>query len=221
VREDGRGQATTWGGPQGGVSSPLVAHLDVYVRARDWTARDRALGRLTRWADDGVLGCRTRAAAPRALEAVTRVVPQRTRTRPPTQTSLVEWPHEGFACLGCHVQTVKAPQSGRVVPLMGPSQHALTAVRWQRRGETRRRRLRGALAAMAATLNALLRGWRTACRVGTSPRKLPALDRAVRRRLRPWGRARLTRAGVREPNAWRRPRGIASCNLPGRGGGRP
>lgn len=138
-----------------------------------------------------------------------------------TKTRSVELLHEGLEFLGCHFKTVKARKSGRLVPLMWPSQNALKAVRTRIRGETLRRSLSGSLAAMVAKLNPIIRGWRTCFCVGNATKKLQALDRYVRMRLIKWGLVRMKRVVVRHPNAWLRQSGIAYFYLPGRCGGRP
>jgi RNA-directed DNA polymerase len=168
-----------------------------------------------------VIVCRTRAAAQRALEAVTQVLQKLKRTLPSTQTRIVERLHEGFELLEFHFKKVKARKSGRLVPLMGPSQKALKGVRTRIRGETLRRSLSGSLAAMVAKLTPSIRGWRTYCCVGNSTQQVQALDRYVWMRLLNWGLVRMKRVVVRHPNAWRRQSGIESFSLPGRGGGRP
>ncbi|HEX9868892.1 MAG TPA: group II intron maturase-specific domain-containing protein, partial [Candidatus Tectomicrobia bacterium] len=221
VMEDGRGPATARGCPPGGVSRPLVANLDWRVWERYGTERYTALGSLTRSADEVVIGCRTRAAAQRMLGVVTQVLQQLTRTRHPTQTRMVEMQHESFELLGCHVQTVRARTSGRLVPLRWPGQTALTAGRRRMRSETRRRSVSGSWAALVATLNPSIRGWRTYFRVGHSTPQWQALDRDVRLRLLPWGLARLKRVVVRHPRAWLRQNGIEYFYLPGICGGRP
>lgn len=221
VREAGRWQATERGCPQGGVLSPLLATIYLQVWDMYWTERYTALGSLTRSADEVVIVCRTRPTAQRALEALTQVVQKLKLTLHPTKTRIVEMPHEGCEFLGFHFKKVKARKSGRLVPLMWPSQKALTAVRSQIRGETLRRSLRGSLAAIVATLNPLIRGWRHYFRVGNSTQKLPALDRYVRLRLLTWGLARMQRLVARDPNAWLRPSGMESFSLPGSCGGRP
>lgn len=127
----------------------------------------------------------------------------------------------GFEFLGCHCKQGRARKSGRLVPLMWPSQKAMQAVRREMRGETLRRRLSGSLAAMVAKLTPIIRGWRTYCWVGHSTQQLQALDRYVRLRLVQWGVARMKRVVVRDPTAWLRQRGIEYFYRPGTCGGRP
>ena len=186
-----------------------------------WTERYTVLGSLTRYADDVVIVCRTRPTAQRAREALTQVLQKLKLTRHPTQTKIVGMQHAGFEFLGFHFQKVKARKSGRLVPLMWPSQKSLTAVRSQIRGETLRRSLRRSVAGSVAKLNPLIRGWRHDFRVGHSTQQLQALDRYVRLHLLKWGLARMKRLVVRDPNAWLRQRGIEYFYLPGRCGGRP
>jgi len=219
VMEEGRWQATERGCPQGGVSSPLLANIYVHGLDMDWTERYTTLGGLTRYAAAVVIVCRTQAAAQRALEAVTQVLQKLQLTLHPTKTRIVEMPYEGFEFLGFHCQKVSAREGGRLVPLMWPGQRALKAVRRQLRSETLRRNLSGALAAIAAKLNPLIRGWRHDFRVGNSTQQLQALDRYGRRRLLNWGLACLKRVVVRDPSAWLRQSGIEYFSLPGRCGG--
>ncbi len=186
-----------------------------------WTERYTALGSLTRYADDVVIVCRTRAAAQRTLEAVTQVLQKLKLTLHPTKTRIVEMQHEGFEFLGFHFKKVRARKSGRLVPLMWPGQKALKAVRSQIRSETLRRSLSGSLAALVAKLNPIIRGWRNDFRVGNSTQQVQALDRYVRLRLLKWGLARRQRAVVRDPRAWLRQSGLEYFYLPGRCGGRP
>ena len=61
-------QRTVAGTPQGGVISPLLANIYLHVLDTELTAR--GVGELVRYADDGVVLCRTAAQAEHALAAV-------------------------------------------------------------------------------------------------------------------------------------------------------
>ena len=63
VVEEGQWHPTTMGSPQGGVSSPVVANLSLPGLDRYWTQQYRALGHLTRDADDGAPRRRGKEAA--------------------------------------------------------------------------------------------------------------------------------------------------------------
>ena len=61
-------QRTVAGTPQGGVISPLLANI--YLHALDTELTRRNVGELVRYADDGVVLCRTAAQAELALAGV-------------------------------------------------------------------------------------------------------------------------------------------------------
>ena len=222
VVEEGQWHPTTMGAPQGGVSSPVVATIYWHVLDRYWTQQDRALGNLTRYADDRLLVCRTRGAAEQALQAVTQVLQQLTLTGHPTQTRIVDVKSAGCELLGCHVHQGRARTSGKLIPLMGPGQNAMNAIRRHMREQTERRGVRGTCTAIVATLNPIMRGWRTYVRVGHSTQKFQDLDRYVRQRVGPWERARLQRAATAgELQALLRTSGLESFSARGRCGPRP
>jgi RNA-directed DNA polymerase len=131
----------------------------------------------TRYADDVVVVCRTRAAAEQALQALAQVIGELKLQLHPMKTRIVDLKREGFEFLGFHLQKGRARRTGPLVPLMWPGQKAMKAVRSQIRAETERRGLRGAMAAMVAKLNPSIRGWRTYFRIGNSTKKFQALDR--------------------------------------------
>ena len=63
-------ERTVAGTPQGGVISPLMANIYLHVLDRELAAR--GAGELVRYADDGVVLCRSKAQARAALAAVRR-----------------------------------------------------------------------------------------------------------------------------------------------------
>jgi hypothetical protein len=177
VVEEGQGHPTPMGAPHGGVISPVLATIYVHGLDRDWTQPDRALGHLTRSADDRLIVGRTRGAAEPALQAVTQVLQQLTRPGPPTKTRIVEGQRAGCELLGFHGHKGSARTSGKLIPRMWPGQNARQAIRRHMRDQTERRGWRGTCTALGATLNPILRGWRHECRVGHSTQTLQDLDR--------------------------------------------
>ena len=91
----------------------------VILRELLWAQPDRALGHLTRYADDRVLVSRTRSAAEPALQAVTPIWPTRNLTGPPTKTGIVDVQRAGCEVLGCHVPKGSARKSGTRIPPPG------------------------------------------------------------------------------------------------------
>jgi RNA-directed DNA polymerase len=219
VMEDDQWRATTIGSPQGAVVSPLMANIYLHVLDMYWTQRYHALGRLTRYADDFVIVCRTKKAAEQALQAVIQVLERLKLTLHSTKTRIVDLTQEGFEFLGFHLQKGRARKSGRLIPLMWPGQKAMKAVRNQIRAETERRGLRGSMLAMVAKLNPIIRGWRNYFRIGNSTQKFQALDRYVRHRLVAWECARRKgHVAMAHLQALLRASGIESFYLPGRCG---
>jgi RNA-directed DNA polymerase len=222
VVEAGQGHPTTRGAPQGGVLSPVLANIDLPVLDLYWTQQDRALGHLTRDADDMRLVCRTRGAAEQALQAVTPVLQQRKLTVHPTKTRIVDVKRAGCELLGFHLHQGSARPSGKLIPLRWPGQTAMQAIRRHMREQTERRGLRGTLTALVAKLNPSIRGWRNYFRVGHSTKKFQDLDRSVRQRVGQWERARLQRAATAgQLQALRRTSGLESFSARGRCGPRP
>jgi RNA-directed DNA polymerase len=68
VLADGQVRASVAGTPQGGVISPLLANI--YLHAFDQLLTASGVGRLVRYADDGVVLCRSQRQAKAALAAV-------------------------------------------------------------------------------------------------------------------------------------------------------
>jgi len=67
VLDDGKLLPSDQGVPQGGVISCVLANVVLYELDRPWEDRCSQLGQLIRYADDGVLLCRTEAQAREAL----------------------------------------------------------------------------------------------------------------------------------------------------------
>ena len=177
VVEAGQWHPTTMGSPQGGVSSPVLANIYLHGLDMYGTQPYSALGHLTRYADDRVIVCRTRGAAEHALQAVTQVLQKLKLTGPPTKTRIVDGKSAGVEVLGFHFHQGRARTSGKLIPLIGPGQKAMKAIRRQIREQTERRGWRGTFTAIVAKLNPIIRGWRNYVRVGNSTKKFQDLDR--------------------------------------------
>jgi RNA-directed DNA polymerase len=102
---EGRQLPTTAGSPHGGGRSPLL-------RTMLRTPFDRELRRrgyqLPRYGDDGVVTCRTRAAAKRALAAAEKILAALGAQLNPSQTRLVHV-RQGFAFLGDKINRGSQP----------------------------------------------------------------------------------------------------------------
>ncbi|WP_425364276.1 reverse transcriptase domain-containing protein [Bradyrhizobium barranii] len=105
----GKGSAVrdSTGTPQGGVISPLLSNI--LLTPFDKEMRQRGY-RLTRWADDWVVTCRTRAEAEHALARAGRILETLGVTLNREKTRIVHIAH-GFEFLGFKIQRGKLDTS--------------------------------------------------------------------------------------------------------------
>ena len=147
VLVDGEVTRTVAGTPQGGVISPLLAN--VYLHVLDTELSARKVGELVRYADDGVVLCRSAAQAEHALAVVGEILASLGLRLHPDKTKVVDLREgrEGLDFLGCHF---RARMSGRLWEQKRivryylhrwPSQTAMARVRAKVRERTGRNRV--------------------------------------------------------------------------------
>jgi RNA-directed DNA polymerase len=189
VMVDGVRERTVAGTPQGGVISPLLANI--YLHVLDTELSARKVGELVRYADDGVVLCRTAAQAEQALVAVGEILASLGLRLHPDKTKVVDLREgrEGLDFLGCHF---RARMSGRLWEQKRivryylhrwPSQTAMARVRDKVRDRTGRNRVGADIRDVIAELNPILRGWGNYFRTGNAADKFIQIDRYVWRRL--------------------------------------
>ncbi len=190
VMVDGSLERTVAGTPQGGVISPLLANIYLHVLDRELAAR--GAGELVRYADDGVVLCRSAAQAQVALEAVGEILGSLGLRLHPGKTKVVDLREgrEGLDFLGCHF---RARMSGRLWERKRivryylhrwPSQQAMKRLREKVHARTGRDRAGADIRVVIADLNPLLRGWGNYFRTGNAAVKFQQADRYVVWRLR-------------------------------------
>ena len=180
VMVDGEFERTVAGTPQGGVISPLLANIYLHVLDTEFAAR--GLGELVRYADDGVVLCRSAAQARAALDAVGEILGSLGLRLHPDKTKVVDLREgrEGLDFLGCHFH---ARMSGRLWEQKRivryylhrwPSQRAMKRLREKVRDRTGRNRagLKD-IREVIADLNPLLRGWGNYFRTGNAADEVP------------------------------------------------
>jgi RNA-directed DNA polymerase len=183
-------ERTVAGTPQGGVISPLLSN--VYLHVLDTELAARGVGELVRYADDGVVLCRSAAQAQAALAAVEEILADLGLELHPDKTRVVDLREgrEGLDFLGCHFH---ARMSGRLWEAKRvvryylhrwPSQRAMKRVREKVKAKTGRNRVGADIRDVIADLNPLLRGWGTYFRTGNAAIKFRQVDDYVVRRLR-------------------------------------
>jgi RNA-directed DNA polymerase len=189
VMVEGEFQRTVAGTPQGGVISPLLANI--YLHVLDTELARRKAGELVRYADDGVVLCRSAAQAGAALVAVGEILTSLGLELHPDKTKVVDLRQgrEGFDFLGCHF---RARMSGRLWEQKRfvryylhrwPSQKAMKRLRDKVRDRTGRNRAGADIRDVIADLNPLLRGWGNYFRTGNAATKFRQADRYVVWRL--------------------------------------
>jgi RNA-directed DNA polymerase len=190
VLVDGVREATVAGTPQGGVISPLLANI--YLHVLDTELSTRGVGELVRYADDGVVLCRTQAQAEHALAAVGEILASLGLRLHPEKTKVVDLREgrEGLDFLGCHF---RARMSGRLWEQRRivryylhrwPSQTAMARLRIKVRERTGRHRVGTDIRDVIAELNPVLRGWGNYFRTGNAGLRFIQIDRYVAWRLK-------------------------------------
>jgi len=190
VMVEGSLERTVAGTPQGGVISPLLANIYLHVLDRELAAR--GAGELVRYADDGVVLCRSAAQARAALAAVGEILGSLGLRLHPDKTRTVDLREgrEGLDFLGCHFH---ARMSGRIWQERRvrryylhrwPSQRAMKRLREKVRDRTGRNRAGQDIREVIADLNPVLRGWGNYFRTGNAAVKFRQADDYVVHRLR-------------------------------------
>jgi RNA-directed DNA polymerase len=209
VMVEGEFQRTVAGTPQGGVISPLLANI--YLHVLDTEFSRRGLGELVRYADDGVVLCRSAAQARAALEAIREILGSLGLELHPDKTKVVDLRQgrEGLDFLGCHFH---ARMSGRLWEQRRivryylhrwPSTRAMKRLREKIRDRTGHNRVGRDIREVIADLNPVLRGWGNYFRTGNAAGKFGQADDYVvwrLRRLMIKKRGRNLRAG--QAQAW-------------------
>jgi RNA-directed DNA polymerase len=189
VMVEGVVERTVAGTPQGGVISPLLANIFLHVLDTELARRN--VGELVRYADDGVVLCRSAAQAEHALAAVGEILIGLGLRLNPEKTKVIDLRAgcEGLDFLGCHF---RARMSGRLWEQKRivryylhrwPSQTAMARLRAKVRDRTGRNRVGVDIRDVIAELNPILRGWGNYFRTGNAANKFRQVDWYVVHRL--------------------------------------
>ncbi|MCM3635221.1 MULTISPECIES: group II intron reverse transcriptase/maturase [Paenibacillus] len=190
------------GTPQGGVISPLLANI--YLHPLDLAMTERG-HRLTRYADDFVICCRTQKGAERILKSVTKLLEREMGLIiHPEKTKIVNSKRESFEFLGHEFKPGK---------WMVPSDKAMTKFKKRVKEITRRNQTVDVQQLVKKKLNPYLRGWGNYFGMADVQMRFRDLDKWIRRRLRSvqlrsWRKVRKLHREMRR-------RGWKSRDLPG------
>jgi group II intron reverse transcriptase/maturase len=172
VQEDGTTSARTCGTPQGGVVSPILANLFLHYTFDLWMARTFPHLRWCRYADDGLVHCRTETEAQIVREALASRLAACRLELHPSKTKIAyckddqrkgRYENVSFDFLGyCfRPRTVKGPRSQKLFCGFTPAVNktALNAMRSTIRALKLRTRTQMTLDDLARELNPMTRGW--------------------------------------------------------------
>src|SRR4030081_1810412 len=132
VLDAGEVIASDQGVPQGGVISCVLANVVLHELDRIWEDHNSQLGQLIRYADDGVVVCRTEAQAREALRRIEIILGRLKLTLHPDKTQVVYVGdgEQGFDFLGFHCRKVASKKyRGKHYFQCWPSRRAMQRVR--------------------------------------------------------------------------------------------
>jgi RNA-directed DNA polymerase len=200
VMEDGVLLAGAAGVPQGGAISPLLSNIYGHALDALWTKESSHLGTIVRYADDGVILCRSEADAQRAHRWLQRTAQALKLVLHPEKTRIIHLAEGdgGFDFLGFHHRLVKSWKYERWYCQKWPSNRAMAGVRAKIKAITElRSRLKLPVEALVTELNPVLRGFGNYFRWGNSSVKFPRIDRYVHERLALFDSKKRGRSGRR------------------------
>ncbi len=186
VVDAGEYRETTTGVPQGGSISPLMSNIYGHAFDERWMKEASHLGMFIRFADDGVILCRTKDGAQRALEWLQKTAQALKLSLHPEKTRIVDLREgaEGFDFLGFHNRLVKSRRYRGWYCQRWPSKRAMASIRTKvKETLAPRHRLKEPIQALVTEVNRKLRGWGNYFRNGNSAKKFSQIDNYVRERL--------------------------------------
>ena len=173
VMEGGSFHLNEQGTPQGGVISPLLANIYLHPLDKLMTERGH---RITRYADDFVICCKSQKGAERVLKSVIRLLENELGLKVhPEKTKIVNNLEQSFVFLGHEFKPGF---------WMTPSQKAMKKFKERVKEITRRNQTVNVEQLVRKELNPYLRGWGNYFGCGDVKTRFSALDSWIRRRLR-------------------------------------
>lgn len=169
--EDGTLRARTRGTPQGGVVSPLLANLFLHYALDVWLTRNLRSVRICRYADDGVIHCKSEEQAELVMRKLKQRLGECGLEMHPEKSRIVycrdinrqqTYPVTQFTFLGYTFRPRKAVDKyGRVYVNFAPaaSREALTVMRQTVRGWHLQLKCNKSLTDLSNMFNPVLRGW--------------------------------------------------------------
>ncbi|MBG9795443.1 hypothetical protein ABD76_28160 [Paenibacillus dendritiformis] len=172
VLENGSFYLNEQGTPQGGVISPLLANIYLHPLDKLMTERGH---RITRYADDFVICCKSQKGAERVRKSVARFLEQELGLKVhPEKTKIVDNRTEALLFLGYELRQNR----------MYPSEKAKKKFKERVKELTRRNQTVNVQKLIKKKLNPYLRGWGNYFGRGQGVKFFKQMDGWIRRRLR-------------------------------------
>lgn len=173
ILENGSFCESDTGSPQGGVISPLLANI--YLHPLDEMMMERG-HRITRYADDFVICCKSRKGAERVLRTVVKLLEGKLGLKVhPDKTKIVDNLEEPFIFLGYVFKKGY---------FHSPSEKAVKKFKKSIKLTTKRNQTVNLEEFVKHRLNPTIRGWGRYFGIGFSKKLFQQLDSWIRRRLR-------------------------------------
>src|SRR5262244_3636542 len=169
--EDGRLTSRAKGTPQGGVASPLLANLFLHYALDRWLTANYPQVTFERYADDGIVHCRTERQAQEVRRAIAARLQNCGLELHPEKTKIVyckddlrrrTYPNEKFDFLGYSFRPRRSKnRKGKFFINFSPavSNKAATAIRDKIRSWNLPQRSDKALEDLSRMFNPIIRGW--------------------------------------------------------------
>ena len=181
----GGGKKSTLGTPQGGVISPLLANIYLNILDRIWDRHQLATkygAKIIRYADDLVILCRGDTTQPYAI--LQRILERLDLQLNREKTQIRDSCEEGFDFLGFNVAMKRSEYSGKLFPLIEPSDKALKSIKQKINFYTQRNMNPIPIDGIVGKLNRSARGWSNYFHYGHGHRKLRQVKYHLGERLR-------------------------------------
>jgi len=173
------------GTPQGGVISPVLANIYLHVLDRIWKVKkveERFKARLIRYADDFVVLCQGQTE--RVLKGIKMVLGDLELSLNEDKTRLIDAKKQPFDFLGFTLEVKRNPKTGKMFPLITPSEEAMTEIKAEVKALTCRRTLCLPKEVVIKKLNEVVRGWVGYFYYGNCSRALSSLKGFLDERVR-------------------------------------
>lgn len=173
IMEGGSFHMNEQGTPQGGVISPLLANIYLHPLDKLMTERGH---RMTRYADDFVICCKTQKGAERVRKSVIKLLEKEMGLNVhPEKTKIANSKRESFVFLGHEFKPGKR---------MTPTDKAMAKFKERVKEITRRNQTVNVQELVKKILNPYLRGWANYFGTGDIHGRFRDMDAWIRRRLR-------------------------------------